>query len=149
MNDQIVSVVVNSGFNYLVFCATKSQNSELHRNKFGKREIGISDVHGFAETITKRIRARTYPIQTVEYNTPKLYIKKDEIKSNYVPAGSEISNPTFFDILSRHLIYPSLFVKPQSFSDEVETRIIFEMPKDQKSPFRFEDKTLLEYLDFY
>ena len=149
MNDQIVSVVVNSGFNYLVSCTTKFQNSELHRNKFGKRENGISDVHGFAEAITKRIRGRRYLIQTVEYNSLKLYINKDEIKSNYVPVGSEILNPAFFDILSRHLIYPSLFVKPQSFSDEVETRIIFEMPKDQKSPFRFEDKTLLEYLDFY
>jgi hypothetical protein len=57
-----------------------------------------------------------------------------------------ILTPKFFEIIKKHLVYPSLFVKPEYFEIENEVRLIFEMNKDYKKPLRFENKQLLDYI---
>lgn len=147
INNHIVSSICNSGFNYLIFCGTKSENSEEHKKQFGDIELNFPNVKTFAETICKIIKAKRYFIQNVEYNTLKLYINKDKITSSKININ-QILTPAYFDIIKEHLIYPSLFVKPEFFKPENEVRIVFEMTKDYFKPYRIENKELLKYVKY-
>jgi len=146
INNQIVSVICNSGFNYYIFCGTKSINSDSHKEKFGEKVLYFPTVKNFAEIVCRQINAKNYYIQNVEYSTLKLYINKDNINDTKIETNSILSS-RFFDIIQKHLIYPSLFVKPELFSDENEVRIIFEMKKDVNKPSRFENKLLLNQIE--
>lgn len=146
INNQIISLLCNSGFNYYIFCGTKSINSEYHKKQFGDKIIKINDVKLFAETICKQINAVKYYIQNIEYNTLKLYINKNNLIDTKIDTNN-ILNSNFFDLLQSYILYPSIFVKPEPFKTENEVRIIFEMKKDVSKPYIFENKTLLKLIE--
>lgn len=149
INNHIVSTICNSGFNYLIFCGTKSASSTGHKKQFGEKELYFPNVRAFADIISKKINAKRYYIQNVEYNTLKLYINKNKI---YAPKiglnGEHFLVPEYFDIIEKKLVYPSLFVKPDSFKDENEVRIVFEMYRDANQPYRFECEELLKHIKY-
>jgi hypothetical protein len=145
INNHIVSSICSSGFNYLIFCGTKKKNSIELKEQFGNKELYFPNPKQFAETISKTINARSYFIQNVEYNTLKLYINKDKIINSKINLN-QILSAEYFEILKEHLLYPSLYVKPGTFKNENEVRIVFEMPKDQFKPYRFENKELLKHI---
>ena len=146
INNHIVSSVCISGFSYLIFSATRSANSLWHREKFGGTELYFTDIQSFAENLCKSVSAKRYFIQNVEYKTLKLYICKKKIHEPKIDVRN-ILTPAYFEIIKEHLVYPGLFVKPESFVRENEVRIVFEMPKDQTKPYRFENKALLNYVE--
>ena len=145
INNHIVSSVCSSGFNYLIFCGTKTEGSEGHKEQFGEKQLYFPNVKAFADAICKNIQAKRYFVQNVEYNTLKLYINKQKIKNSNIDV-KQILTPGYFDIIKEHLVYPSLFVKPDSFRKENEVRIVFEMAKDLDKPYRFEQKKLLKFI---
>lgn len=144
MNNHLVSTVCNSGFNYLIFCGTHEDNSTFHENQFGEKKISIPNVKAFAESIKMSINAKRYYVQKVSYNSVKLFINRDAIYNNKISLDN-ILNEQFFECLKDNFLYPSLFVKPETFKPENEVRIIFEMHKDYKKPLRF-DNIGLNYL---
>ncbi len=147
INNHIVSTICSSGFNYLIFCGTRKANSDIHKQQFGEKEIYFPNIKSFAESVRKTINAKRYFIQNVEYNTLKLYINKTPIANPEIDINN-ILTPAYFDVINEHLIYPGLFVKPESFKDENEVRIVFEMPQDYYKPNRFENKDLLNYIKY-
>jgi hypothetical protein len=147
INNQIVSAVFNTCFNYYVFCATKTDESVEHRNQFGEKKLSFTNVRSFAEAMCKTINARRYFIQNVEYNTLKLYINKEPIYNPKIDVN-QVLTPEYFELIKKHVFYPSLFVKPDAFKHENEVRIVFEMYKDCKQPLRFQNKNLLKYCSY-
>lgn len=147
INKHIVSQVCNSGFNYLIFCGTRSNDSNLHKRKFGEKKIYIHDVKSFAEEISKEINAEAFYIQNIEYNTLKSYYNPTPLVSSEIDINNILTSE-YFDVLQDNLLYTSLFVKPEAFRDENEVRIIFKMAKDYNKPFRFKNKTILKYINF-
>lgn len=147
INNHIISSVCSSGFNYLVFCATRKGDSDTLKEQFGEKQLFFPDVKGFAESICKKIQAKRYFIQNIEYNTLKLYINKNKIRNSKIDV-KQILTPEYFDIIKEHIVYPSLFVKPESFKPENEVRIVFEMSKDIKVPLRFEHNELLKFIKY-
>lgn len=147
INNHIVSTSLISGFNYLIFCGTRSKNSAYHKENFGKKILYFPNIKSFAEIICKVINAKRYYIQNVEYNTLKMYISNQKIYNQCLELNN-IYTPPFFDILNEHLFYPSLFVKPESFKQENEVRIVFELDSDCFEPYKFEDKSLLNYIEY-
>lgn len=147
INNHIVSSICNTGFNYLIFCGTRSSKSLIHKEQFGDKELYFPNAKSFADNICKAIGAKRYYIQNVQYNTLKLYINKNKI-SNPDLDVSNILTPLYFDIIKEHFVFPSLFVKPESFKQENEVRIVFEMPKDYYKPLRFEHKGLLKMIKY-
>lgn len=81
INDYIVSTICSSGFNYLIFCGTRSAGSMNHQKQFGEKELHFPNVRSFAEGVKKSIQAKRYYIHKVEYNTQKLYLNEDVIKN--------------------------------------------------------------------
>ena len=63
----------------MIFCATKSGSSNVHKKQFGEKELYFPNVYSFAESVRKIVNAKRYFIQNVEYNTLKLYINKNKI----------------------------------------------------------------------
>lgn len=147
INNHIVSTSVTTGFNYLIFCGTKSANSTFHKNNFGNQVLYFPDIKSFAETICHVLNAKKYYIQNVEYNSLKFYISNDKIYNQYLEMNNLLT-PPYFDIINEHVLYPSLFVKPENFEQENEVRIVFEMENDCYEPYRFEHKGLLDYLRY-
>jgi len=145
INNHIVSSIFSTGFNYLILCGTNKTQSKEHKSQFGQKELHFNNVKSFSESVKKSIGAKKYHIQNVEYNTLKLYINNDLIEDPDVDIEN-ILTPKFFEIIKKHLVYPSLFVKPEYFEIENEVRLIFEMNKDYKKPLRFENKQLLDYI---
>jgi hypothetical protein len=144
INNHIVSTVFNTCFNYYIFCATKSNESDMHKNQFGEKKLTFNNVKSFADAMCKTINARRYFIQNVEYNTLKLYVNKEPIYNPNIDVN-QILTSDYFDVIRNHVFYPSLFVKPEAFKHENEVRIVFEMDKDCKQPLRFQNKSLLNY----
>ena len=147
INNHVVSQVCSTGFNYLIFCGTKSGNSLDHKKQFGEKELIFPNVRSFAEGVKKSIGAKRYFVQEVEYNSLKLYIRKGVINNPSIDINN-ILTPEYFEILKKYFVYPNLFVKPEFFSPETEVRLVFEMEKDYKKPLRFENKLLLDYIRF-
>jgi hypothetical protein len=147
INNHIVCTNVITGFNYLIFCATRSARSTRHKINFGEKLLYFPDVKSFAETICKHINAKKYFIHNVEYNTLKFYISKDKIYNQYLELNN-LFTPPFFDIINEHTLFPSLFVKPENFKYENEVRIVFEMENDCYEPYTFEHKGLFDYLKY-
>jgi hypothetical protein len=150
INNSTISSVVNTGFNYLIFCATKNQDSTALKEQFGSKQLYFPNVRSFADRIAKTINAKRYQVQNVEYNSLKLYINNNAINNSKIPTNSaeHILTPELFKVIQHHATYPSLFVKPEVFQQENEVRIIFEMPKDQYKPYRFKSKELLSYIRY-
>ena len=128
----------------MIFCGTPADNSTFPENHFGDKKITIPNVKAFAESIKKSINAKKYYVQKVSYNSVKLFINRDAIYNNKISLDN-ILNEHFFESLKDNFLYPSLFVKPETFKPENEVRIIFEMHKDYKKPLRF-DNIGLNYL---
>jgi hypothetical protein len=126
---------------------TKSNNSTAHKEQFGQMELYFPDTKSFAESICKSINARRYFIQNVEYSTLKSYVSKQPIINPNIKIN-HILTPPYFDILAEHMLYPSLFVKPESFEVENEVRIVFEMEKDHFKPYKFNSELLLEHIKY-
>lgn len=147
INNHLVSTVCNSGFNYLIFCGTYKDNSTLHKEQFGEKKISIPNVKSFAEAIKKTINAKKYYVQKVNYDSVKLHINRDYIYNNQISLDNILVEP-FFDCLRDNLLYPSLFVKPETFRQENEVRIIFEMHKDYKKPLKFDNIGLNDFINF-
>lgn len=147
INDHMVSTICSSGFNYLIFCGTRSLGSGSHQKQFGNKELHFPNVRSFAEGVKKSIQAKRYFIYGVEYNTQKLYLNEDIIRNSEIDIENILS-PQFFDVLKEHSLFPSLFVKPEIFSSENEIRIVFEMPKDYGKPHKFENKEILNYIKY-
>lgn len=144
INNSIVSQVCNAGYNFLIFCGTKSKASEKHRKQFGERELYFPDIKSFAEKIQKQINAKRFFIQKIQYNSLKSYINRNPIVNSKIQVGNNILVPEYFEILYNNLIYTSLFVKPESFQEEEEVRIIFEMAKDHFKPYKFTNHEILK-----
>ncbi|WP_424492719.1 hypothetical protein [Salinimicrobium sp. GXAS 041] len=147
INEHLVSVLCTSGYNYLIFCGTNSSGSTNHQTQFGGKELFFPNVRSFAEAVKKSINAKRYFIQKIEYNTFKFYVNKNSIIDSQIDLNNVLT-PRFFEVLKDHLVYPSLFVKPEFFTPENEVRIVFEMPKDYKKPLRFENRQLLDYIKY-
>ncbi len=145
INNHVVSSICSSCFNYLIFCGTKTDNSMTHKEQFGEKKLYIQDVKVFAELICKKIRAKRYFIQNIQYNTLKLYVNKRKIKNPKIDVQN-ILTPEYFNLLTEHSLFPSLFVKPEAFKNENEVRIVFEMPKDIYKPLQFESMDLLSLI---
>jgi hypothetical protein len=148
VNNHSISQVCNTGFNYLIFCGTKSSNSIIHQEKFGSKELHFPDVRAFAERVCELIGAKRYFVQNVEYNTLKAYSHRQLIQNPTIKLNDYLLTPEYFDLLADIAIYPSLFVKPEYFRNENEVRIIFEMKKDFNRPYKFKDKQLLDLITY-
>ena len=145
INGQLTSSLVSTGYNYLIFCGTKKSNSALHKGSFGEKELYFPNVRSFADSIKKSIGARRYYIQEIEYNTSKWFNVKDPIIDDKLDLQN-IIGAGYIELLNKYSLYPSLFVKPEVFSEEKEVRIVFEMDKDYYKPLKFENKSLLNYI---
>jgi len=142
INDFLVNVLCHSGFNYLIFCCTKTSNSKYLKRQFGDLELKIPNVKSFANDVKKSISAKRVFIQEVKYNSLKSYFDPTPIFDTNVSLDDYILNESFVNLLLDRAPLPSLFVKPEYFKDEHEIRIIFEMGKDYKNPLRFHNKGL-------
>lgn len=147
INNHLVSTVCNSGFNYLIFCGTDRDNSTTHKEQFGEKKITIPNVKSFAEAIKKAINAKRYYVQKVSYDSVKLHLNREYIYNKEITIDNILVEP-FFDCLIDNLFYPSLFVKPEIFKPESEVRIVFEMHKDYKKPFKFDNIGLNDFINF-
>lgn len=147
INNHIVGTNLITGFNYLILCGTKEDNSSFHKTNFGEKVLYFADVKTFAERVCKIVKAKKYYIHNVEYNTLKSYVSNDKIYNKYLELENLLA-PPFFDIISQHILYPSLFVKPENFKQENEVRIVFELDNDCFEPYKFEDKSLLNYFKY-
>jgi len=148
VNNHVISQVCNTGFNYLIFCGTKSSNSIFHQQQFGKKELYFHDVKTFSEKVCESIGATRFFVQNVEYNTLKAYSDNKLILNTHKEINEFLSTPDYFDLLSEIAIYPSLFVKPENFKTENEVRIIFEMKKDYYKPYKFYNRQLIDLVEF-
>ncbi len=148
VNNHSISQVCNTGFNYLIFCGTKSSNSIIHQEKFGSKELHFPNVKAFAERVCEIIGAKRYFVQNVEYNTLKAYSHRQLIQNPTIKLNDYLLTPEYFELLADIAIYPSLFVKPEYFRNENEVRIIFEMKKDFNRPYKFKNKQLLDLITY-
>jgi hypothetical protein len=146
INDYPVSQVCTGGYNYLMFCGTKSSGSQKHIEQFGEMELIFPDINKFAEKVANHINAESYIIQEVQYNSLKSYQISERIENKEVEINGRILSPAYFDILKKYHIFPSLFVKPTGFQTEEEVRIVFKMKKDYNKPFKFKNKELLKFI---
>jgi hypothetical protein len=135
-----------TGYNYLILCGTRSSNSLYHKETFGDKEICITNIKSFAENICQQIHAKRYFVQNIEYNSSKYYVVKNKIHDAYIDPARNLFTPPFFDKIFEHTFYPSLFVKPDYFKQENEVRIVFELDRDCFEPYKFEDKSLINFI---
>ena len=154
MGNRIANLAVTMGLNYYVFCGTDQDNdsfSEYHRQNFGSVLLKI-DLVPFAEKVAKRLAARSYKVMKVKYANAKMI--KTEVPIQITPESFSTLGSNEMQAYLRHLISdstaPCLFTKPGWFRDEIETRLVFEMPYDvnQSLPKRFEHKGLLKHIQF-
>jgi len=154
MGDRIANLAITMGSNFHVFCGTDQDNdslSDYHTENFGKVLLKI-DLMPFVEKVAKRLGAISYKVMKVKYANAKMI--KTELPIQMTPES--FSNLSSIDMQAylRHLIKdctaPCLFTKPGWFKDEIETRIVFEMPYDvnQTAPKRFEHVGLLKHIEF-
>ena len=115
VNNHSVSQVCNTGFNYLIFCGTKSSSSVTHQEQFGRREFHFPQVKDFAERVCELISAKRYFVQNVEYNTLKSYSHRNLIQNPLIKLNNYLLTPEYFDLLADLAIYPSLFCKTRGF----------------------------------
>jgi len=147
INNHMVAITFITGYNYLILCGTKSSDSKYHKENFGEKIICIPDIKSFAEIICKKVHAKRYFVQSVEYNSSKYYIVKNKIHDPYIDLRN-LFTPPFFDKIFEHTFYPSLFVKPDYFKQENEVRIVFELDRDCFEPYKFEDKSLINFIQY-
>jgi hypothetical protein len=147
INNHFVGSSFISGFNYLILCGTTTPDSKYHKEIFGEKCIFFPNVKTLAEKICSLINAKKYYIQNVEYNSLKFYISREKIYNEHFRFENLLS-PPYFDIINDHLLYPSIFVKPENFKPENEVRLVFEMEQDHSSPVKFQNKELNNYVKF-
>tara|TARA_R110000850_G_scaffold26358_2_gene75576 strand:+ start:696 stop:1526 length:831 start_codon:yes stop_codon:yes gene_type:complete len=155
MGNRIANIAVTMGFNYYMFCGTDQNNDNLtdyHSRNFGPVLLKI-DLLPFAEEVAKRLGAKSFRVMKVKYANAKLI--KSKLPFQITPEQfSNLGCPNMQSYL-QHLVSdcttPSLFTKPSWFNEEIETRIVFEMPYDvnQDLPKRFEHNGLLKYIQFF
>ncbi|MFN6342924.1 MAG: hypothetical protein ACK4Y6_11050 [Bacteroidota bacterium] len=146
INNHQTSFLVQTNFNYLIFCCSHAENSNQLKQQFGECIFEITDINAFAKRIVKTISAKRYYIRKVVYSSPKVYSYPENIINPDIKIGSDILNESFIDLARQHSLYPTLFIKPESFKHESEIRIVFEMQKDYFKPFTFENLKLLNYI---
>lgn len=154
MGSRIANLAITMGSNYYVFCGTDQDTdsfSDYHCNNFGSVLMKI-DLEPFADKIAKRLGARSYTIMKVNYANAKML--KTQLPFEITPESFSNLGSKDMQSFLKHLIadctIPCLFTKPGWFRDEMETRLVFEMPFDvsQASPRRFEHKGLLKHIEF-
>lgn len=145
INGHGVTSLACTGFNYLIFCGTRKKSSDLHRDSFGTKELYFPNVRSFADSVKKSIGAKRYYVQNVIYNSSKWINIDEPIMDEWVNVN-DILGSRYIELINKHSLYPSLFVKPESFAPEEEVRIVFEMDKDYYKPLRFENNSLLDYV---
>jgi len=147
INNRMIGSNFISGFNYLILCGTRSSNSDYHKENFGKKILFFRDVKSLAEKICVEIKAKQYYIQNIEYNSLKFYVSNEKIFNKYLQLENLLS-PPFFDIVFDQMLYPCVFVKPESFKPENEVRLVFEMDQDFYNPYKFSNKDITKYIEF-
>jgi hypothetical protein len=133
--------------NYLIFCGTSIKSSNYLQQKFGAVEMEILDSASFASNMAKTIGALDFTIAEVEYSNCKI-AKSEHISIDQFSPEAFIQNEEIIELLLSTSLYPSLYVKPEIFHPEKELRIVFEMPDDYPSSFRFNDANLLDQIKF-
>lgn len=154
LGNRIAYTAITTGLNYYIFCGTDQVTdscSDYHIENFGSVLMKIELVP-FVQKITKRLGALSYKIMKVKYGNAKLI--RTELPFQMQPESFSNLGSADMQLYLRHLIadctMPSLFTKPGWFTDETETRIVFEMPYDVNPvlPKQFEHIGLLKHIEF-
>jgi hypothetical protein len=154
MGNRIANLAITMGLNFYVFCGTDQDNeslSDYHLKNFGSVLLKI-DLIPFAEKVAKRLGARSYKVMKVKYANAKMV--KTELPIQMTPESfSNLSSndmQAFMEHLIKDCTVPCLYTKPGWFKEEIETRIVFEMPYDvnQSAPKRFEHTGLVKHIQF-
>ena len=146
-------VTLFSGYNFAIFCGTSnynsnSNNSEDMKNKFGRIILKISDPIEFGNIIKETLRAKSYYCYEIKYSARKIFsIDFGNERFDHTFKDKYEITPELFDIFYNNSFFPSLFIKPEFFSDEKEIRIAFEMDRDIDDPIDIENKDLLKYIE--
>lgn len=144
MGSRTATCGVTMGANYYIFCSSRQTTdalSDYHVASFGPVLMKI-ELAPFAERMAKRLGAVSYKVMNVKYANAKLI--HSELPFEMTPEACSDWNSSEMQQYLKHLIADCttscLFTKPGWFKDEVETRIVFEMPYDvnPKLPKRFE-----------
>jgi len=153
-NNRVANSIIYLGFNHYIFCCTDQNNNELseyHISNFGSVLLKIK-TEPFLRKMAKRLGATSYKIIRVKYANAKLIQSQTsvdltpELSSNF---SSNQMQTLFMNMISE-CTTPCLALKPKWFSPENEIRIIFELPYNvnENIPRRFENKSLVKYIDF-
>jgi len=154
MGNRIASLVITMGSNYYVFCGTDQENDSLngyHLRNFGSVLLKI-ELMPFVEKVAKRLGAKSFKVMKVKYANAKMV--KSEMPIQMTPESfsnfSNIEMQSYLGHLIRDCTTPCLFTKPGWFKDEIEIRIVFEMPYNvsQSKPKQFEHNGLLKHIQF-
>lgn len=149
-----VNAAISMGSNYYIFCGTyqdSDRQNKYHIENFGRVLMKI-EVEPFAKKIAKRLGAISYKIMKVNYSNAKTI--KIHLPIQLTPDSISDFGSMEMQIFMRQIIeectLPCLLTKPSYFSDEIETRILFNLPYNVNAslPRRFEHKGLLKYIDF-
>ena len=151
---RVANAAFTMGSNYYIFCATRQNNdllSNYHIKNFGNVLMKI-EIEPFAKKIAKRLGAVSYRIMNVNYSnakTMKIHLPVELTPESISHFGSD-GMQVFMRQLIKDCTLPCLLTKPTYFIDEIETRILFELPYNvhESLPRRFEHKGLLKYIDF-
>ena len=131
-----------SGFNFYIFCGTSTTNESKFMNEnFGDITLQIPSIASFANAVSKSIGAKRWHLYEVRYSDFKAYLVKQLIKKIEEENG-DLSDE-MFDCFYKASFFPSLFVKPCRFNQEMELRLAFEMPTNAKRVVNFDNIGLL------
>ncbi len=148
-------VTLFSGYNFAIFCGTSNFNSSTNKsdtmnNKFGNVILKIKDIESFANSVKEIIGAKTYYCYEVKYSTRKVFsIDNSTTFFNPMMKDKFENTHNLFDLFYNNSFFPSLFIKPEFFTNEKEIRIAFEMPRDVNGTIDIENKELLKYIEFF
>lgn len=154
LGNRIADAAVTMGSNYYIFCGTYQTNdrpNNYHLANFGSALMKI-ELSPFAQKMAKRLGAVSYTIMKIRYANAKLV--RTELPFQMQPELFSDLSSKEMQLYLQHLIgrctLPALFTKPGWFRDEMETRIVFEMPYDVNPivPKQFEHKGLLKHIKF-
>lgn len=123
-HSRTVIAEIGSGFNHYIFCCYTGNPDSECMEKFGYDSgIIINNVKGFANAISKQIKAKSYLFAKCVYNRDKVLIGKNEKDFNEISA--RLKN------LTNNGKY---FIKPDKYSNQSEFRFTWKMDSDINTP---------------
>lgn len=132
--------------NYLLLCGSYDDNSDYLTGQFGAVKMIIKDIDGFCNKLKTTLQATSFIHGSVIYSNARIY--KSKPVAVIEPIDDLLRNYQLIRFAIDNAVLPSLFVKPEMFSNENEFRLAFEMPKDHDLPYRIENTDLLQYIEF-